>query len=95
MPIVFLTGQATPDLRKSDGLNLTRCAGKDKEIVFRSVASAMALYDLRAFGVTRTKKRPGNRSVFSGFLEAKRPIDQSRAAWFMRWAEPNRSVADR
>jgi hypothetical protein len=37
MPIVFLTGQATPDLRKSDGCNVTRCAGKDKEIVFALV----------------------------------------------------------
>jgi hypothetical protein len=43
MPIVILTGQATPDLRKSDGGNVTRCAGKDKDIVFRLLASAMAL----------------------------------------------------
>ena len=44
MPIVILTGQATPDLRKSDGGNVTRCAAKDKDIVFRLLASAMATF---------------------------------------------------
>lgn len=45
MPIVILTGQATLDLRKSDGGNVTRCAGKDKDIVFRLLAPAMATFD--------------------------------------------------
>jgi len=69
MPIVILTGQATPDLRKSDGGNVTRCAAKDKDIVFRLLASAMATFyrglcSGRLFGERAQKNAPGVGAFF-------------------------------
>ena len=56
MPFVVLTGQATPDHRKSDGGNVTRCAGKDKEIVFMPIVRGTTILLFQAIRIDLPQK---------------------------------------